>query len=83
MAPCLPERAARSSARAPHHLKCGYTAGGSWVGGQDGEQDFSLQHLSAFLSKPPVPRSLSLSGGTWWLLKFLFGLGGEGRSRNL
>lgn len=34
-----------------------------------GEQDFSLQPLTAFLSKSPVPRPLSLSGGTWWLLK--------------
>lgn len=50
-----------------------------------GEQDLSLQHLSGFLSKSPVPRSLSLPGGTWRLLKscFSFVLGREGRSRNL
>lgn len=50
-----------------------------------GEQDSSLQHLSALISKSPVHRSLSLPGGTWWLLKscFSFGLGREGRSGNL
>lgn len=44
-----------------------------------GEQDFSLQPLTAFLSKPPVPTSLSLPGGTWCLLKSCFSLDWEER----
>lgn len=84
MAPCLPERAARSSACAPHHPKCGYTTWGSSGGGQRGARfltptshclplKVTCPQVSLFIWRDLVVAEILLQ----------FGLEREGRSRNL